>query len=222
MENTAIYEAVRKAPRNALKAIQAGRLKGKTDINPMWRIKALTEQFGPVGFGWKYEIVKEWLELGANGEVAAFVDINLYVKWNGEWSEPIPGNGGSMFIAKEKNGLYTDDEAYKKALTDAISVSCKALGFAADVYWEADSTKYSPRGAQEETSQRNNRNATQDKPAPTPANVTHICADCGKKVTAITGKSGNTITPERLAGMAMKNYGQVLCAECQAKRKAGN
>ena len=53
MENMAIYEAVRKAPDNALKAIQAGRLKGKTDINPMWRIKALTEQFGPVGFGWK-------------------------------------------------------------------------------------------------------------------------------------------------------------------------
>ena len=205
MENTAIYEAVRKAPKNALKTIQAGRLKGKTDINPMWRIKALTEQFGPVGFGWKYEIVKAWLELGANGEVAAFVDINLYVKRGGEWSEPIPGNGGSMFIAKEKNGLYTDDEAYKKALTDAISVSCKALGFAADVYWEADSTKYSPRGY-----------------APTPANVTHICADCGKEVTAITGKSGNTITPEQLAGMAMKNYGQVLCAECQAKRKAGN
>ena len=222
MENMEIYEAVRKAPGNALRAIQAGRLKGKTDINPMWRIKALTEQFGPVGFGWKYEIVKEWQEPGANGEVAAFVDINLYVKWNGEWSEPIPGNGGSMFISKENKGLYTDDEAYKKALTDAISVSCKALGFAANVYWSADTTKYSPRGAQEETSQRNNGNATQDKPAPTPANVTHICADCGKEVTAITGKSGNTITPKRLAGMAMKNYGQVLCAECQAKRKAGN
>lgn len=203
MENMAIYEAVRKAPSNALRAIQAGRLKGKTDINPMWRIKALTEQFGPVGFGWKYEIVKEWQEPGANGEVAAFVDINLYVKWNGEWSEPIPGNGGSMFISKEKNGLYTDDEAYKKALTDAISVSCKALGFAADVYWEADITKYIPREY-------------------APTKVKHICADCGKEVTAITGKSGNTITPEQLAGMAMKNYGQVLCAECQAKRKAGN
>ena len=28
------------------------------------------------------------------------------------------------------------------ALTDALSVACKALGVAADVYWQADKTKY--------------------------------------------------------------------------------
>ena len=28
------------------------------------------------------------------------------------------------------------------ALTDAISVACKALGMGADVYWEKDTTKY--------------------------------------------------------------------------------
>lgn len=145
MENMKIYEAVRTAPDSALREIQAGRLKGKTDINPMWRIKKLTEVFGPCGIGWKYDILKKWLEPGANGEIAAFVDINLFVKVDGEWSEPIPGNGGAMYVVKERNGLYTDDEAYKKALTDAISVSCKALGFAADVYWEQDSTKYSER-----------------------------------------------------------------------------
>ena len=47
-----------------------------------------------------------------------------------------------MFVAKERNGLYTSDECYKMALTDAISVACKALGFGADVYWQADRTKY--------------------------------------------------------------------------------
>ena len=223
MENMKIYEAVRTAPDNALREIQAGRLKGKTDINPMWRIKKLTETFGPCGIGWKYDILKKWLEPGANGEIAAFVDINLFVKVDGEWSEPIPGNGGAMYVVKERNGLYTDDEAYKKALTDAISVSCKALGFAADVYWNADGTKYSPRGAQGsqgETTQRNNRNATQGQPATAPANVTHICSECGKQVTEITGKSGKPVPAEKLAAMAMKHYGVVLCAECQAKRKA--
>ena len=43
MENMKIYEAVRKVPDSAKKNISAGRLKGMTDINPMWRIKALTE-----------------------------------------------------------------------------------------------------------------------------------------------------------------------------------
>ena len=38
--------------------------------------------------------------------------------------------------------VHIDDEAYKKAYTDAISVACKALGFAADVYYREDETKY--------------------------------------------------------------------------------
>ena len=224
MDNMAIYEAVRQAPKNALREIQAGRLKGKSDINPMWRIKSLTEQFGPCGIGWKYEIIKEWLEPGANGEIAAFVDINLFIKVDGEWSVAIPGTGGSMYVVKERNGLYTDDEAFKKALTDAISVSCKALGFAADVYWNADSTKYSQRTTQAPTEgsySNEPKKPTESRPAPVESNVVHICANCGERVTAIQGKSGEMIPAERLAAISMKNYGAVLCAECQAKRKAG-
>lgn len=229
MENMKIYESVRTPPENALRPIQAGRLKGKTDINPMWRIKVLTEQFGPCGIGWKYDILKKWLEPGANGEIAAFVDINLFVKVDGEWSDAIPGNGGAMYVVKENKGLYTDDEAFKKALTDAISVSCKALGIGADVYWEQDSTKYSERpqngtqgnpGKREGNSRGNNRNNSQPKQTSPAAKVVHICADCGKQVTAIQGKSGEKIPAENLAAISMKKYGQVLCAECQAKRKA--
>jgi len=142
-ENLNIYNAVRGVPKEAQKPIGGGRLKGMTDINPMWRLKMLTEQFGPCGIGWKYEIVEERLEKGGNDEIAAFIKINLYYKFNGEWSEPIPGTGGNMFVTKESKGLYTSDECFKMALTDALSVACKALGFGADVYWEKDKTKYS-------------------------------------------------------------------------------
>lgn len=142
MSNLIIYEAVRTVPEKAKKPIEAGRLKGKTDINPMWRIRALTDLFGPCGIGWKYVITKQWLEHGANNEIAAFVNIDLFIKHNGEWSDSIPGTGGSAFVSSERNGLYVSDECFKMALTDAISVSCKALGFGADVYWEKDSTKY--------------------------------------------------------------------------------
>lgn len=143
MENLQIYNNTRSVPREALKEISAGRLKGKSDINPMWRIKTLTEQFGPCGIGWKYEITSQWLEKGGNDDVAGFCNINLYIKVDGQWSEPIPGTGGSSFITKESKGLYTSDEVFKMALTDAISVACKALGFGADVYWSSDKTKYS-------------------------------------------------------------------------------
>lgn len=145
MDNLEIYNAVRSVPADAQREIKGGRLSGKTDINPMWRLKILTEQFGPCGIGWKYTIEKQWLETGASGEISAFCDILLYYKTNGEWSDGIPGTGGSAFIAKEKSGLYTSDECYKMALTDALSVACKALGVAADIYWQKDSTKYTAR-----------------------------------------------------------------------------
>ena len=141
-DNMTLYNAVRTPPPEALREIKAGRLAGKSDINPMWRIKVLTEQFGPCGVGWKYTIEKLWTEQGANGEIAAFALINLYHKIGEAWSEPIPGIGGNSFVAKEKSGMYTSDECYKMALTDALSVACKALGVAADVYWQADKTKY--------------------------------------------------------------------------------
>jgi hypothetical protein len=142
MSNLKLYDAVRSVPENAKKQITGGRLSGMTDINPMWRIKTLTEQFGICGIGWKYVITDKRLEKGANDEIAAFVDVDLYIKVDGEWSEAIPGTGGSTFVAKERNGMYTSDECFKMALTDALSVACKALGFAADVYFEKDRTKY--------------------------------------------------------------------------------
>lgn len=143
--NMRIYNQVRAVPEEAKREIAAGRLKGKTDINPMWRIKTMTKQFGICGIGWKYVITDKRLEAGADGEISAFVDIDLFIKIGGEWSEAIPGTGGSAFVAKERNGLYTSDECFKMALTDAMSVACKALGFGADVYWQADATKYTTR-----------------------------------------------------------------------------
>ena len=200
MENLAIYNAVRSVPDSAKRRIEAGRLKGKTDINPMWRIKALTETFGPCGFGWKYVITDKRLEQGANGEVAAFLDIVLFVKADGVWSDAIPGTGGSAFVAKEKNGPYTSDECFKMALTDAISVACKALGFGADVYWDAGRSKY-------------------DKPAPvTYPKGTVICESCGMPIKSVTCQ-GIRYSPDDIADRSLDRYGKRLCWGCM---KAAN
>lgn len=157
MENLSLYNAVRNVPKEAQKTINAGRLKGMTDINPMWRIKTLTEQFGMCGIGWKTQIVRTWIDNGAEGEIIANIEILLFVKVDGQWSEGIPGIGGSRFVTEEKNGLYTDDECYKKAYTDALSVACKALGIGADVYFCSDRDKYS-------TSQPTAKSPTKQEP----------------------------------------------------------
>ena len=142
-----LYNKVRNVPLEAQRTIRGGRLNGFTDINPMWRIQILTEHFGVCGIGWKPEIVKQWLESYSNGEVAAFCDINLYIKQDGAWSDAIPGTGGAKFVSKESGGMYVDDEAYKKAYTDALSVACKMLGIGADVYW-SEGSKYPTQQAE--------------------------------------------------------------------------
>ena len=145
MDNMKIYEAARVVPQEALKTIQAGRLKGMSDINPMFRIKRLTEMFGPCGVGWWYEITRREITFDEiTNQKCAFVDINLYYTdpETGHDSHAIPGTGGASFVATERNGPYMSDECYKMALTDAISVAAKALGVAADVYYKNDRSKY--------------------------------------------------------------------------------
>lgn len=134
MSNTDIWKKFSRPPETALKPIMAGRLSGKTDINPQWRLLAMTEAFGPCGIGWKYQIDKVWTEHGSDGVVFSFVQISVFIKHDGQWSDPIPGLGGNKLIDKERSGLHSNDEAHKMALTDALSVAFKALGVAADIY----------------------------------------------------------------------------------------
>lgn len=188
MGNLDIYNRARTVPETAKKQIQAGKLKGFTDINPMWRIKALTEIFGPCGIGWKAVITRQWLET-YESTVCAFCDIDLYVKQDGVWSDAIPGTGGSKFVSQTRNGADVSDECFKMAFTDAISVAAKMLGVAADVYWNDDSkredrTKYSGE---------NDRAGTD----------TLITADCAKfacYLQSVYGKATAKANLKRLTG----------------------
>jgi len=128
------YRKLAQPPSWALRPIPAGRLKGKSDINPQWRIQAMTEAYGLCGVGWKFEVKANWTEPGPDGQVFAFAEINLYIKIGQAWSDPIPGHGGNMLVEQEKAGLHANDEGFKMAITDALGTAMKMLGVAADVY----------------------------------------------------------------------------------------
>lgn len=132
-ENLRLYDLGRSVPKNAQKPFSNGRFSG-TDINPMWRIKKLTEMFGPVGFGWYTEVTRQETIPADDGNIMVFVDINLFVKDGDTWSKPIFGTGGNTLKAKGKG----DDDGFKKAYTDALSIACKALGIGADIWYSAD------------------------------------------------------------------------------------
>lgn len=189
MDKMEIYNNARKVPPEALRKIAAGRLKGKSDINPMWRIKKLTELFGAAGVGWKFDPPVFEEKQGANGEVVVHCFTCLYIRQDEEkpWSAPIPGVGGSLLIAREQGGLRTDDDAYKKAYTDAQSVACKALGVGADVYWEADPT------------------------------MILMCACCGKPIQDAMYK-GKRVSNTHIAKTTKEKYGRLLCWDCAQKQ----
>ena len=144
---TYIWNVVCKTPDEVKKPISGGRMNGKTDINPMWRIKLLTELFGPPGKGWYTDQVRYTItDGGPTKEVAIECELNLYVKYDGfdgPWSAPIYGVGGNRVLSYESKGLHLDDDARKKAYTDALSIACKAIGICADVWFGCDEGKYS-------------------------------------------------------------------------------
>jgi hypothetical protein len=140
------YENLASPPKDALKKIDFGALRGKSDINPQWRYEALTKEFGLCGQGWKFEIVNTWTEpVPATHELMIFALVNLYIKEGDEWSAPIPGFGGDFLIVSNKSGVKGNDEGYKMAVTDALGTAAKMVGVAADVYRGRMESKYSRR-----------------------------------------------------------------------------
>lgn len=155
-QNLSIWEQVREVPKEAQKPFDNGSFKG-TDINPTWRLKKLTEVFGPVGKGWYYNILEHWNEQ-IGDEIHTHVKVALFVNYDGQWSAPIEGIGGNKSYKVTSKGGKPSDEGYKMALTDALSVACKSLGIGADIYWQNDPTKYS------EYEVKSNAPAPQNKP----------------------------------------------------------
>ena len=136
-EAVQLFEKVSQPPQDAMKYIDAGKLKGKNEINPLWRMKAMTENYGNYGNGWKYEIVERWTEdIEPTKEKIAHCLLFLYTRnrRTGEWNGPSPAIGSSYLIVKDKNGLHGNDNAWASAITDAFGKACKPFGIGYAVY----------------------------------------------------------------------------------------
>lgn len=217
-ENTRIYDSLRSVPKDAQKTIIGGKLKGKTDINPMWRIKALTELFGACGVGWN--VINENHQLvpvESTGEVICLYSLDLIYKLeDGSWSDPVHGIGGNMLVEKTKNGLQTNDDGVKMAKTDAIGSAAKMLGCAADIYWATDATKYSKDTEEEPPA------PAPSKPAPAPskpAPAVFHCNDCGQEITE-TIINGKAYSASAMVKATVRGYGTALCLSCKNERDA--
>jgi len=124
---------------------------GGTAIKPIYTEQKMTEEFGPCGTGWGFSEPRFETVPASEGQIAVYCWLSLWYVLDGKRSEPVFGVGGDMVVVKQSNGLRTDDEAFKKAFTDAIGNAMKHVGMSADVHMGLfDDSKYvSDRKAEE-------------------------------------------------------------------------
>ncbi len=155
-DNIKIWDSLSKTdPAQTKKFARSGGFKG-TAIKPIYTTKKMTDEFGPAGQGWgmgkpEFEVVQ-----GVNHEAMVYCTVAL---WWRDKSNIIYGVGGDKITTHIKaNEQYNrperwenDDEAFKKAFTDAMGNAMKHIGMSADVHMGLfDDSKYvSEREAEE-------------------------------------------------------------------------
>jgi hypothetical protein len=110
-----------------------------TALKPMWVWQRLTEEFGPCGTGWgfgepTFQVVPTATEILVYCTVSA---------WHGKPENVLFGVGGDKALTVNKYGPSSDDEAFKKAFTDALMNAFKFIGVGADIHMGLfDDSKY--------------------------------------------------------------------------------
>lgn len=134
MSNTELWDKVRRVPPEHLKPFDNGKFKG-TAIKPMWAIKVMTETYGPMGTGWGV-LAYSYRTEDAGESRLVFCEMTV---WYGTKDKTVQGIGGDWLVRNGKG----DDEALKKAYTDALTNALKHLGVAADIHMNLwDGSKY--------------------------------------------------------------------------------
>lgn len=142
-DNLTIWNTLgRTSPEHTKGFTRGGGFKG-TAVKPIYTEQKMTEMFGPCGIGWGFSEPTFQLVPGSDGQTAVYCWLTLWFVHDGARSAPIPGVGGDFVIVKQSSGLRTDDEAFKKAFTDAIGNAMKHIGMSADVHMgRFDDSKY--------------------------------------------------------------------------------
>lgn len=150
-ERAALWAELKRTDPSATQPFKkAGGFSG-TQIDPVWRLQRMTEQFGPVGLGWGYDIMDRWREdftiRDRNGvasdKTSVFVQVRLWYvdEQTGERCYTGPQIGGTEVER-------ATDEVYKMAVTDGIGKCMLQLGLAADIYLGLfDDSKYREESA---------------------------------------------------------------------------
>lgn len=124
---------------------------GGTAIKPIYTEQKMTEVFGPAGKGWGMGEPSFQVVQGVNQEILVYCHVSLWWADADGTTRTVYGVGGDKIVSYIKpNEQYkrperweNDDEAFKKAFTDAVGNAMKHIGMSADVHMGLfDDSKY--------------------------------------------------------------------------------
>ena len=137
--NSYIWDKVKHTNPNFTKPFPAFG-KTLTTIDPMYQIMIMTNQFGPVGEGWNYKVNYTYTDKVVFAEVSVAHKQRHVHAEEKTWDYYGPISSAQSLY--KKNGAL-DDEAPKKAMTDALTKAFSHLGVSADVFLGLfDNNKY--------------------------------------------------------------------------------
>lgn len=145
-DNMKLWQAVEKTPVEHTKAITGKSYKG-TSPKPHYLVQKATEIFGPCGIGWGFSVeerVEQGAMIGANEfDRMHIAKVKVWYKWEGERGE-VEHIGGTPFSGRRSSGSpFTDEDAPKKSVTDALIKALSMIGFAGDIFMgRYDDSKY--------------------------------------------------------------------------------
>lgn len=181
IENMKHWDALKTTDPKYTKLVTFGRK--FTSINSQWQLQRMTEQFGPIGKGWGYTVehdvqrLHDWYTL-------AVADVTIW--WRDSADDkvatygPVRGTAPILEPARDKGRLvyeadsttvklHLDDDAGKKAMTDALTKGLSHLGLSADVFLGLfDDNKYVREVAQQYANGTANGNGHAEPPPSVP------------------------------------------------------
>jgi len=141
-DNLSLWQSVERTDPAHVKEITGKSYKGNSP-KPHYLIHRATEAFGPCGIGWGFSVVSERIEEGAGGEKIHVARVKVWFTWNGQRGE-VEHIGGTTFSGTRSSGKpFTDEDAPKKSVTDALVKALSMIGFAGDIFMgRYDDSKY--------------------------------------------------------------------------------
>lgn len=134
MSNTALWDSLFNTdPAHVKEFKRAGGFSG-TAIKPFWTVKRMTETFGPQGKGWGWDIHEERTFEASNGEVLWMSRLSVWYVWQNEKINTSQQWGQTVMLANRQSGVFLDEEAPKKSITDAFTKCASYIGLGGDVH----------------------------------------------------------------------------------------